>query len=118
MDAPTTGLARLRDDELSEGFAVFDRVVVDEAPGPDSSRDGVAVELCAAIARLHGHAPGLLLARDDGQDRVAFPSARGKQLPMHALSKLLEKLRIGAVPHGFCSSLRDWALSGRNTRAR
>ena len=84
MDAPTTGLARLRDDELSEGFAVFDRVVVDDdSIEPDSSRDGVAVELCAAIARLHGHAPWLQLARHDGQPVWSFLARGGSNWPTH-----------------------------------
>ena len=40
---------------------------------------------------------------------LVFPSARGKQLADARLSKLLEQLGIGAVPHGFRSSFRDWA---------
>ena len=40
---------------------------------------------------------------------LVFPNARGKQLADARLSKLLEQLRIAAVPHGFRSSFRDWA---------
>ena len=40
---------------------------------------------------------------------LVFPSARGKHLADARLSKLLEQLGIGAVPHGFRSSFRDWA---------
>ena len=40
---------------------------------------------------------------------LVFPSARGKQLADARLSKLLDQLEIGAVPHGFRSSFRDWA---------
>ena len=40
---------------------------------------------------------------------LVFPSARGKQLADARLSKLLDQLGIGAVPHGFRSSFRDWA---------
>ena len=40
---------------------------------------------------------------------VVFPSARGGPLPEVAMSKLVRELGIGAVPHGFRSSFRDWA---------
>ncbi|MCZ0934880.1 MAG: tyrosine-type recombinase/integrase [Gemmatimonadetes bacterium] len=38
-----------------------------------------------------------------------FPSARGLTLTSMDFSGLLKTLRIGAVPHGFRSSFRDWA---------
>ena len=40
---------------------------------------------------------------------LVFPSVRGKPLASTALSELLSKLRIAAVPRGFRSSFRDWA---------
>ncbi len=40
---------------------------------------------------------------------VVFPSARGGPLSELAISKLVRDLGIGAVPHGFRSSFRDWA---------
>ena len=40
---------------------------------------------------------------------VVFPSARGRPLNEVAISKLVRELGIGAVPHGFRSSFRDWA---------
>ena len=40
---------------------------------------------------------------------VVFPSARGGPLPEVAISKMVRDLKIGAVPHGFRSSFRDWA---------
>ena len=40
---------------------------------------------------------------------VVFPSARGGPLSEMAISKLVRDLGIGAVPHGFRSSFRDWA---------
>ena len=40
---------------------------------------------------------------------LVFPPARGGQLKDMALSGLLKDLDIGAVPHGFRSSFRDWA---------
>ena len=64
---------------------------------------GRAVEILHAAARLRRGSttapPG----------RLVFPSARGKQLADARLSKLLEQLGVGAVPHGFRSSFRDWA---------
>ena len=39
---------------------------------------------------------------------LVFPSAMGKQLTDNTLPKLLRENNIGAVPHGFRSSFRDW----------
>ena len=44
-----------------------------------------------------------------GGSGLAFPTARGRSLSDSTLSKLLRELKIGAVPHGFRSSFRDWA---------
>ena len=41
--------------------------------------------------------------------RRVFPSARNRPLPGVAMSAMVRKLGIGAVPHGFRSSFRDWA---------
>ena len=40
---------------------------------------------------------------------VVFPSARVALLSKLAIAKLVRELGIGAVPHGFRSSFRDWA---------
>ena len=40
---------------------------------------------------------------------VVFPSAGGGPLNGAAIAKLVRDLGIGAVPHGFRSSFRDWA---------
>ena len=40
---------------------------------------------------------------------LVFPSARGRPLSEAAISKMVRDLRIGAAPHGFRSSFRDWA---------
>ena len=40
---------------------------------------------------------------------VVFPTARGRPLNEVAISKMVRDLGIGAVPHGFRSSFRDWA---------
>ena len=45
----------------------------------------------------------------NGSTPLVFPTARGGQLKDMALSALLKKLKIAAVPHGFRSSFRDWA---------
>ena len=44
----------------------------------------------------------------DGSGLV-FPSVRGKVMSDSTLSKLARESGIGAVPHGFRSSFRDWA---------
>ena len=41
--------------------------------------------------------------------RLVFPSARGRSLSEATISKMVRDLGIGAVPHGFRSSFRDWA---------
>ena len=57
--------------------------------------------------------PALVVLREaqalaDGS-RLVFPSARGRPLPEATVSKMVRDLGIGAVPHGFRSSFRDWA---------
>ena len=46
--------------------------------------------------------------------RLVFPSARGGPLSEVAISALVRQLKIGAVPHGFRSSFRDWAAECSN----
>ena len=70
LAAATAAVRRLRDGELPEGFAEFDRVVVDEVQDLTLLETAVVVELCLAIARRRGHAPWLLAAGDDGQPCV------------------------------------------------
>ena len=40
---------------------------------------------------------------------LVFPSLRGGQISEATMAKLLRELGVGAVPHGFRSSFRDWA---------
>ena len=40
---------------------------------------------------------------------LVFPSVRGRRLSDATISKMVRELGIGAVPHGFRSSFRDWA---------
>jgi len=56
-----------------------------------------------ALAVLH-EARGLA----DGSALV-FPSARGGPLSEATIGKMVRDLKMGAVPHGFRSSFRDWA---------
>ena len=44
-----------------------------------------------------------------GGGPFVFPSLHGKPLGSTAMADLLRALKIAAVPHGFRSSLRDWA---------
>ena len=62
------------------------------------------VPLCGRAVELLGAARGL----GDGGPLV-FPGARGRPLKDEALSRPLKDLALGAVPHGFRSSFRDWA---------
>ena len=66
-------------------------------------RSARAIEVLHATERLR---TGSTPAQSAG---LVFPSAPGKQLADARLSKLLEQLGVGAVPHGFRSSFRDWA---------
>ena len=60
---------------------------------------------------LSPQAVAVLDAGRDLRDRsgLVFPSPTGRVLSDSTLSKLLRELNIGAVPHGFRSSFRDWA---------
>ena len=44
-----------------------------------------------------------------GNGLLLFPAVRGKQMHDNALSKPLRDVGVAGVPHGFRSSLRDWA---------
>ena len=60
---------------------------------------------------LFGRAAQILdAARKAGNGgALIFPAVRGSRLSDMMFSKLLKDLEIGAVPHGFRSSFRDWA---------
>ena len=45
---------------------------------------------------------------------LIFPSVQDKVLSDNTVSKLLRELEIGAVPHGFRSSFRQWAAERTN----
>ena len=53
-------------------------------------------------------------AFDGGGGTLVFPSQHGKTIGETRLSKLLKNHEIGAVPHGFRSSFRDWAAEATN----
>lgn len=55
-----------------------------------------AVELLRAMPRMAG-------------SDFVFPAARGGQLSDNAISQLLRRMKVDAVPHGFRSTFRDWA---------
>ncbi len=60
---------------------------------------------------LSGQAVAVLAEVREMSDRsgLVFPSPTGRVLSDSTLSKLLREIGIGAVPHGFRSSFRDWA---------
>ena len=47
--------------------------------------------------------------------QLVFPGLRGRALADATISKLLREIGIGAVPHGFRSSFRDWAAECTDT---
>lgn len=47
---------------------------------------------------------------------LALPAPRGGVLSDMTLTAVLRRMEIDAVPHGFRSTFRDWALSERTTR--
>ena len=53
-------------------------------------------------------------AREVPDGYLVFPSVTGRALSDNALSKLLRELKVGAVPHGFRSSFRQWAAERTN----
>lgn len=57
----------LKTEKLPEGWASFDRVVIDEVQDLTLLESNVFVELCRAIARDSERPPKLLVAGDDGQ---------------------------------------------------
>ena len=44
-----------------------------------------------------------------GRSELVFPSTTRRQLSRAAISRMVRRLGIAAVPHGFRSSFRDWA---------
>ena len=62
-----------------------------------------------ALAILHD-----VQKRSDGTGLV-FRSLRGKPLSSVTLPRLTKELGIAAVPHGFRSCFRDWAVERTNT---
>ena len=56
----------------------------------------------------------------DGRSPFVFASQGGKPFSITRLPRLLQNLKIAAVPHGFRSTFRDWAAEETNhpTRGR
>ncbi|MCY3729836.1 MAG: tyrosine-type recombinase/integrase [Rhodospirillaceae bacterium] len=68
------------------------------------------VPLCSRVIEIVGEARRLGVERTAGAPaELVFPSQRGKAIGDARLSGVLQQLGIGAVPHGFRSSFRDWA---------
>ena len=64
-----------------------------------------------ALHVLKAAAPRL----NSSQERLIFPSPRGKTLRDDSLSVILRDLKVKAVPHGFRSTFRDWASEQTST---
>ena len=66
---------------------------------------------------LSGRAMAILAAArslGNGRSLLVFPSLGGKPISITRLPRLLRSLQIRGVPHGFLSSLRDWAAERTN----
>ena len=61
----------------------------------------------AAVALLKA-----LPRRDDST--FVFPAPRGGQLSDMAMTAVLRRMKVPAVPHGFRSTFRDWASERTN----
>ena len=63
------------------------------------------VPLCARACQILDAARTL----GNGDSPLVFPTVGGKPLDDRRFRRLLQRLRVAAVPHGFRSSFRDWA---------
>ena len=52
----------------------------------------------------------------DGRSRLVFPSRGDRPISITRLPRMLQNLKIAAVPHGFRSSFRDWAAETTDHR--
>ena len=68
------------------------------------------VPLCGRAAEILEAARTL----GDGRSPFVFASQGGKPFSITRLPRLLQNLKIAAVPHGFRSSFRDWAAEDTN----
>ena len=87
-----------------------ERVQGSRAWGPSSSTGYPLPRRAAQIlgtARTLGNGGALI-----------FPGVCVNRLSDIMFSKFLKELELGAVPHGFCSSFRDWAADETNPPAR
>ena len=50
----------------------------------------------------------------DGRSPLVFPGQGGAPISITRLPRLLQDLKVAAVPHGFRSSFRDWAAERTN----
>lgn len=62
-----------------------------------------AMEILEAARRLDG-----------GRGPLVFPSQGGKPISITRLPRILQSVKVAAVPHGFRSSFRDWAAEETN----
>ena len=68
---------------------------------------------CIAILAEAAQIPSMLAHL--ANNPLVFPSIRGRPASDNTLSKLLRDNKIGAVPHGFRSSFRDWSAEQTNS---
>ena len=66
------------------------------------------VPLSQPAVKLLGALPG------GGSDDFLFPAPKGGPLSDMTLSAVLRRMKVGAVPHGFRSTFRDWGSERTN----
>ena len=105
----------LRSFELPEGFQI--ELIASEPLVADPVAMEVDEQGNFYVVEMHGYPENLkssgvvkllkALPRFEGSPYV-FPSARGGPLSDGALARLLERMGVSVVPHGFRSTFRDW----------
>lgn len=101
LAAASDAIAALIDDRLPDGYADFDRIVVDEAQDLTLLELTVIVELCRAIGRARGVSPSLLIAADEGQ------TVRPTGFEWGALSDLVTERLHPPERHALAENLRS-----------
>ena len=119
LAAATAAVGRLRDGELPEGFAEFDRVVVDEVQDLTLLETAVVVELCLAIAHRRGHAPLSVLEIDATRAAICRDSSHSsvRRLAPSIDPAVAPGLSRAAGPRGG-SRFRCRSRFGRRGRCR
>ena len=102
-----------------DALGVVDASISIISPAHDRLRSGADLLVTGHDGVEHEHLLADVVVRQHHQvDRVAqlltagdlvFTSVRGRRIDVSVVSKMVARVGIDAVPHGFRSSFRDWA---------